>query len=402
MSLQFIWPQQGSLAAITAADNLAAYAAETRAALADFSQILLSHDYSRQHPQLMALGFFLRQAQIQNWHKDYLASNTTQQQLQPSGLVLHFPPANVEVMLVYSLALSWLLGNRNIVRVPQRQSPTQQWLLQQLCALLERHPLLGARTILLSYGHEHEITQSLTDLCDLRVIFGGDAAVKAIRAASLPALAREMVFPNRFSMAAINVDFWQNADAHTQQKTAADFYNDCYWFDQRGCASPRLLLWVGADATAQKAHQQFLLLLDNTAKAHHWQLDAGSATQKSVALFLQTLALQPHAIERPSPRLTSFWLADLSSLPQIRQADLAYGCIAALSTTALTDIAPYATRRDQTLALAGFSSADISALATTLNGRGFDRLVPLGQALNFSPLWDGHNLLTDFGRWIAL
>ena len=45
------------------------------------------------------------------------------------------------------------------------------------------------------------------------------------------------------------------------------------------------------------------------------------------------------------------------------------------------------------LVLDGFARSDLLALVNELGGRALDRIVPIGQALQFQRHWDGHDLM---------
>ena len=62
-------------------------------------------------------------------------------------------------------------------------------------------------------------------------------------------------------------------------------------------------------------------------------------------------------------------------------------------TDRLLDIARWIGRRDQTMTYFGFSAEQLRQLAVSLNGRGIDRMAPIGQALNFHRYWDGYDLV---------
>jgi hypothetical protein len=69
---------------------------------------------------------------------------------------------------------------------------------------------------------------------------------------------------------------------------------------------------------------------------------------------------------------------------------------------ALADLIPLILRRDQTLTWFGFDQSELRAFAIALNGRGVDRLVPIGQALNFEHRWDGYDLFLELTRRIVI
>jgi hypothetical protein len=68
----------------------------------------------------------------------------------------------------------------------------------------------------------------------------------------------------------------------------------------------------------------------------------------------------------------------------------------------VTDLAEHVTVRDQTLVHAGFENDELRALAENVNGRGLDRLVPIGQALAFDRVWDGIDLFEAFTRRVTV
>ena len=68
----------------------------------------------------------------------------------------------------------------------------------------------------------------------------------------------------------------------------------------------------------------------------------------------------------------------------------------------LTDIIKYIRPEDQTLSVYGFSENEISALLSSLINRGIDRVVPIGQALEFNNIWDGVDLLETMSRKIDI
>jgi hypothetical protein len=66
----------------------------------------------------------------------------------------------------------------------------------------------------------------------------------------------------------------------------------------------------------------------------------------------------------------------------------------------LPDLNAFLTRRDQTLTWFGFTPEQLHAFVRSLNGRAIDRIVPIGQALQFHRFWDGYDLLQEFCRCV--
>lgn len=87
------------------------------ALVSTFSERLLATPDVRRTPELVALGFWTRHAALERLRADFTKLSDGESVLVPRGVVLHFPPANVDTMFVYSAVLSLLTGNKNIVRL---------------------------------------------------------------------------------------------------------------------------------------------------------------------------------------------------------------------------------------------------------------------------------------------
>jgi len=68
----------------------------------------------------------------------------------------------------------------------------------------------------------------------------------------------------------------------------------------------------------------------------------------------------------------------------------------------LAELASHVGRRDQTLCHEGYSADELHELTIALNGRGIDRIVPVGDALTFNRFWDGNDLLQAFTRRVFI
>ena len=68
----------------------------------------------------------------------------------------------------------------------------------------------------------------------------------------------------------------------------------------------------------------------------------------------------------------------------------------------LVDLARHIKPEDQTLSVYGFSAGEVGELLASLSNRGLDRVVPIGQALEFGNIWDGIDLLDSMSRKIDI
>jgi hypothetical protein len=77
---------------------------------------------------------------------------------------------------------------------------------------------------------------------------------------------------------------------------------------------------------------------------------------------------------------------------------LGVGTFPQAQVESLTELVSVVERRDQTVSHFGFGADELVSFAEQLAGRGVDRLVPIGEALTFSSVWDGYDLLREFTR----
>lgn len=68
----------------------------------------------------------------------------------------------------------------------------------------------------------------------------------------------------------------------------------------------------------------------------------------------------------------------------------------------LEEIVPVCTEKCQTLAYYGFDRAELENFVKNCAPQGIDRIVPLGQTMNFSLIWDGYNLIDELSRIVEI
>ncbi len=359
---------------------------------------LLAHPASRRFPELVALAFWLRRAELARLADEHRALATASTLLAPRGLVLHLPPANVGTIAVYSWALSLLVGNRNIVRLSSRASPVTDTIVEVIATALAAAPAdLAQGNIFLRYGHEDDITAALSAACDLRLVWGGDASVAAVRAIPLPPRALELSFADRWSLSAIGTRAYRALDAEGRQHLAEAFFNDAYWFDQLGCASPRLVAWIGPDA--DPCSRDFFAAVARVAAQRGWTLDAGRALDREHFAWRAALDAPVRDVRREAD---SVLVLDLDHMTDLSRDHVGGGVFFQVQLDRLDDLVPHIQRRDQTLGHFGLDPAALRRFAAGVAGRGLDRIVPIGRALAFDRYWEGHDLLQALSRRVVL
>ncbi len=60
------------------------------------------------------------------------------------------------------------------------------------------------------------------------------------------------------------------------------------------------------------------------------------------------------------------------------------------------------TAKDQTVTAFGMEKEELARFITEYRPKGINRIVPFGQAMEFSTIWDGYDLLREFCREVDL
>jgi hypothetical protein len=401
MQVELLLPAQGAVdldCAIEAArrcQTAAPFDDSVERACAALSERIMVDREARRYPELLALGFWTRKAEIRRLRAEFQALSRPDRILVPCGTVFHLPPRNVDTMFVYSWLMSALTGNRNVIRLsPFRSTQTDVLLRLFHEALTDSAEPARSSTLIVSYGHEEQPTAAFTALCDVRVIWGGDQTVNTIRRTPLQSHAREMTFPDRYSIAALRTDSYLRLPESERDRLADRFFNDTFWFDQLACSSPRVVVWCGAKANASEASNDFFPRVSACARRRNYALLPANSIQKLVFSAEAVLDREVCACRR-WPELTVLTLASLSGFDRSHPGG---GIFFEAYLDSLAELGPVLERKDQTLAAFGFENAELRSLIHCLNGRALDRVVPIGQALQFGRFWDGRDLLLEFCR----
>ena len=363
-------------------DRLINFCQKLSKALFELSDIKKYHD-------LPALAFWLRKSNILKFKKQFLSHNKI---LVPRGLVFHIPPSNVDTMFVYSWILSLLVGNGNIVRIPSKKTASIDLLLKAIIANLGP---LTKTNFFISYGHEVEITSHISEQADVRVIWGGDNTVNEIRKIPLKPLGKDVVFPDRFAFAAIESVAYKKASDGEKNKLAKNFFNDFSLFDQAACSSPKAVFWIGGEIQAE----EFDNYLHSIIKQQGHSVPLNGFLQKNTHLYKQVSKLPVMRAKNHCNELSSLTLKNFND--DIRTHP-GFGLIYHIPIKKLDDLKKQINKKDQTMLHYGFPEKTLLSFIKSVNGRGIDRVVPIGQALNFDNIWDGFDLMLEFSKVVFI
>lgn len=356
-----------------------------------FTQSLSKRFVRMRHlPEVVALGYWLRKANVKQMQTQFETS-IIGKLVRARGITFHIAPSNVDTIFVYSWMLSLLAGNSNVIRISSKTGVNE--MLQVVLEELANFEGVATKTIICTYEHEENATELLSQTCHTRVIWGGDETVKAIRQVSLAPLANELVFPDRFSLAVLNGYKVAELNERGMDVLLEQFYNDVFWFDQMACSSPRLVVWLGEEA------HSFWQEFEKKIQSKRYELMA--ATQ--VLKYTTSLQLATEGYVEKINSSPFFSRIQLSDMPvNVREQHCGGGLFYEYKIEDLKDLAQVIIDKDQTIAYYGFEQAELVQLVASISTRGIDRVVPIGQALNFNGIWDGQSFLTSFTREVVI
>jgi len=391
--LKFFWPQNNKSLeeTIVFLNQQATFRPFNEEALS-FTQALSKRFLKlRSLPEVVALGYWLRKANIKQLQTHFEEQNRDEI-IKARGTVFHIAPSNVDTIFVYSWLLSLLAGNRNVIRISSKTGMNE--LLQIILEELPHYEGISNRTIICTYDHsEKEATYLISKYCHTRVIWGGDTTIQSIRQVPLAPLANELAFADRFSLAVLNGNKVASLDEQQLDQLVEHFYNDSFWFNQMACSSPRLIIWTG------EKPERFWTTFEKKIQEKNYELLA--ATQVTKYTTSLQLAVEDY-VENVTPK-TYFSRVSLEELPiEAREKHCGGGLFYEYGIQRLVDASKIISDKDQTMAYYGFEKEELNELIQHISTRGIDRVVPIGQALDFDDIWDGQNFLTSFTRKVII
>ncbi|MDM8255595.1 acyl-CoA reductase [Phocaeicola barnesiae] len=361
------------------------------------SSTILKDRTARIYPDVVTFAFFCRKANLLSLKEKYTNPNELR---LGRGLLFHIAPSNVPINFGYSLVAGLLAGNSNIVRVSSKQFPQVDLVIKHLHILIEsnQYDEVAKRIVLVRYDRSSDASAFFSSICNVRVIWGGDATIQTIRQNAIPARSFDVCFADRYSIAAINPDAILSASDTDIKKLAESFYNDTYLFDQNACSAPHTIFWLNNDKL-EAAKTRFWEAVHNYT-AEKYQLQAVMAVDKLTAFYRQAVCVDIKKEVMPDNVVVRTELGELPT--NIEDYRCACGYFSEYTIDSLYEIAPIITIKYQSLGYYGFEREDLIKFVKHNRLQGLDRIVPIGETTAFSLTWDGYNLIEMFTRILSI
>lgn len=360
----------------------------------EFGINLIRNKKSSKFTDLITLAFWCRKRKIDEFKK-YQKFN-----ILGRGLIFHITPSNIPTNFIYSLLISLICGNSNIIKIPKIKFEQTKIIIIELKKLLlkKRYSKIRKLICLISYSNQDEITNYLNSISNARMLWGSDKTINLLKSNNKFSRLLDINFPDRFSISLINSDNLTSNKNKNLNNLITGFYNDTYLNDQGACSSPHLILWYGknfikAQNIFWKSMSDFIDINYNIPKIG--PLNKFLLINKDYNENFKTL-------NSYSDKLHIVTLKRLSANQhQIRgQWGLFYQYNLNYNTSQITRLL---STKYQTLTYFGFKKNFFKKNFFNKEGlKGLDRIVPIGNALELDFNWDGYDLHKFLTREITI
>ncbi len=343
-------------------------------------------------PSIVAAGYWLRKS-----HLLAIKSQYPTQQLQAKGTVFHIAPGNVDTLFFYSMIISVLCGNQTVLRVSNKLSVDTLRLLDLMNQFFIEsgcNTLITSLITVIQYDHDDAITAKISSASASRVIWGSDETIETISQFSLNTdtcnNANNICFPDRYSVAVIQLD------NESQLKGAVEnLLRDIKPYFQQACSSPKVVYWLN---TAQHLQDEFWTLIAKQLSEQE-SLEAPDLISQLVYVQQLSLLLGAGNIDKNKRLLKRYGLLQVAEVESITFDSIKSHCglwvLLSQQINELEEIKLF--EHCQTVTMSGVESLLWQCWQKTTQ-QSMKRIVPAGQALAFSHIWDGIDLVDVLTR----
>lgn len=371
--------------------------------LNEISRALLSKSEYRGYIDLMSYGFWIRKSHLMKEKPRYEGHMR-----MGKGVTFHIAPSNVPVNFAVSMTSALLAGNACILRVSEKEFDQVRIISTEIREILqkEEYKELQKYICIIRYPHSKEITDELSLMSDIRIIWGGDRTISEVRQSPLQPRGCEMTFADRHSLVVIDAEHYIGMPDEEAEQVAKDFYTDTYYSDQNACSSPRMVVWkTDTKDKAEKAGERFWRLLKERAKEEYelqpvvavdkMERFSELATDEDVFAEIDDVKLVDN-----DPLCMRIEVDGLSD--RLMDYKMLGGYLFEYATDDLSSIVPVLGKRAQTVAYLGVKPEEIAEVVKTAGVRGVDRIVPLGHTMDLTFFWDGYDMIEAMSRRVDI
>jgi len=319
---------------------------------------------------------------------------------QPRGIACHWIAGNVPTLGLFSLFQSMFVGNANILRIPPKSHETIISLLQVFADTGIDSGLTGS-TLLNSVGilyYDKSNTAAnieLSDIADIRIVWGGESAVKSITGLPKKAHCEDIIFGPKYSFAVFDKDATISKNFTRYLRFLV---SDIFLFDQAACTSPHVVFFEKGLKKLDEVIADLVKSLERAAKQFP-KVDIDQfITSKIINMRAQYALDLDKKVICPTE---NDWTILVNNQIQLEEP-IESRTIFVKEVDSVMQIVPLITRKIQTIGCAIEDKDKLEKFADEVTFRGVSRCVNLGQMHLFDSPWDGMLFMSRLVNWVTL
>tara|TARA_A100000164_G_C21857963_1_gene748570 strand:- start:642 stop:1409 length:768 start_codon:yes stop_codon:yes gene_type:complete len=246
-------------------------------------------------------------------------------------------------------------------------------------------------------NNNDEFTKFLSSICDVRIIWGGDKTIEKIRKFPINSRSFDLTFADRYSICILNAKTIKKISNNDLENLVRKFYNDVFIFDQNACSSPHLIFWFGLNEknTRFKFWEKLSKIIDK-----RYNIPDKAAVDKFSQFCRDTINLKEIKSQNKFGNMVyTILLKEINS--EIENLRGKWGYFYEKEISNLSEVKNILTNKFQTMTYFGINKRQLETFARS-NLKGIDRIVPIGQALEISLIWDGYDINKKLTRIIDI
>lgn len=362
----------------------------------DLSKIILSNNKYK-NSEVISFGFWCRKNNILNYSKDFDFNDLR----VGRGISFHVTPSNVPLNFCYSMAFGLLSGNTCMIKISNKNFTEVNIMINYLNKILRKkkfHFLKSVIKIFRTKKNESLITEYLSSISDLRLIWGGNNTINLFKKMNTKINTQDIFFRDRYSISVLNADKIIKINNDDFKKLVNNFYNDTMIYDQNACTAPHIIYWFGSNikSARNKFWNKFSLLVNNKYKLDLFQV------YDKYKIINEYLVNEPYA-ERVDVHNKTIYTIQLKKIPkEVQSFRGRWGVFLEVNSRSINKLKSIIDENLQTVTYFGFKKEIFDKYLRSNKINGIDRIVPVGQSLNMSLKWDGYDLMKILTRYVEI
>ena len=356
----------------------------------ELSKCILKDKKAKEYSDLVTFAFRCRLTNLKNIQSKIL----DQEYRIGLGIVFHIAPSNVPINFAFSLAFGMLTGNSNIVKISSKKFSQNELLCKFIKTLFKKKKYLNLKNnnLIIQYDSKNKKTTSqISNLCDGRVIWGGDKTINELKKISTKSNNRDITFSDKYSICLIKAKKIIKLEKNELTKLISNFYNDTYLMDQNACSSPHLICWLGSNNDVELSQKIFWECLLIFLKKKY-SLEQIQSVDKYTQLHNDIINYKKYLINFNTYENYIYLLNLKNFPPNVSELRGKFGYFFQYKSNNINYLKKIINSKFQTLTYFGFKKEDIVKFILNNRIKGVDRITPIGKSLDMNFNWDGYDI----------